>query len=122
MAAKKSARKAPRKTSKKTASKKAPVMKKAASGAGLTSVKAHMTKLDHKVAALDEKLARVAKEGKETKKHVAKFEKVTEEAFGMVGSYISDLNEAMNRANDSIDVLLGRGMTQRSQAQRSAQN
>jgi predicted ribosome quality control (RQC) complex YloA/Tae2 family protein len=34
-------------------------MKKAASGAGIASVKAHMTKLDHKVAALDEKLARV---------------------------------------------------------------
>lgn len=119
--AKKAARK-PRKTSKTSGSKKAPVTKKAASGAGIASVKAHMTKLDHKVAALDEKLARVAKEGKETKKHVAKFEKETEEAFGVVGSYISDLNEAMNRANDSIDVLLGRGMTQRSQAQRSAQN
>lgn len=99
MAAKKSARKAPRKTSKKAASKKAPVMKKAASGAGIASVKAHMTKLDHKVAALDEKLSRVHT-------HVKNVDKAAGQGFEILNSRITNVENGLA----AVDAALGNVM------------
>ncbi len=99
MAAKKSARKAPRKTSKKTASKKAPVMKKAASGAGLTSVKAHMAKLDHKVAALDEKISR-------TNAKVRAIDDAAGKGFEILNSRITNVENGLA----AVDAALGNVM------------
>ena len=99
MAAKKSARKAPRKTSKKTASKKAPVMKKAASGAGIASVKAQVSRLGEKVTALDEKLARVHK-------HVKDVDKAAGQGFEILNSRVTNVENGLA----AVDAALGNVM------------